>query len=68
MQIRKDVSQSSDNVWLLLTKSGGEDVCKAEYGEIVALPELIKDTHDEVTNEPVTEHLHVEILESCLDR
>ena len=64
-QIRRDSSPSTDLVWLLLTNSSAEGrPCKAEYGEVLALPELPSEKDEEV----VTEGLHLDLLESCKDR
>ena len=55
---------SSDTVWLLLTNSQNAGPCKAEYSEVVALPDL----EDNETAADVTEYLHIDLVESCIDR
>eukprot|EP00090_Calanus_glacialis_P001805 TRINITY_DN11337_c0_g1_i2.p1 TRINITY_DN11337_c0_g1~~TRINITY_DN11337_c0_g1_i2.p1 ORF type:complete len:186 (+),score=39.49 TRINITY_DN11337_c0_g1_i2:92-649(+) len=65
IEIRRDSFLSSDLIWLLLTNSAAEGrPCKAEYGEVVALPDLGKEKDETVD----TEGLHLDLLESCKDR
>ena len=59
----------SDNVWLLLTMNNDESVCKAEYEEVVVLQDIVNETHGEDTNHDnkITETIHTDLLESCID-
>ena len=59
---------SSDTVWLLLSSSQNAGPCKAEYSEVVALPDLEEYLNDNETATDVTEHLHIDLVESCIDR
>ena len=44
-------------------------VCKAEYGEVVVLQDIVNDIHEEDTNHDskVTGDIHIDIIESCID-